>query len=136
MESSDGRQKISKTEPEWLSLLGSHRYRMLCYGNTERPFTGKYWNQHGTDTYRCADCSTQLLSLRTKFDFGTGWPIFSAVLDEKRIERRADPKHGLERVEVVCVRYNGHRAHVSDDRPEPMGERFCINSACHEFESE
>ncbi|WP_437753520.1 peptide-methionine (R)-S-oxide reductase MsrB [Sorangium sp. So ce1389] len=129
-------EKIPKTEPEWLLLLGPHRYRMLRYGNTERPFTGEYWNHHGTGVYRCAGCGARLFSSRAKFDSGTGWPSFTASLDEKRIERRADRKHGLDRVEVVCARCNGRLGHVFDDGPEPTGERFCINSACLEFESE
>lgn len=102
---------------------------------TERPFTGKYWNNHEQGTYRCAICNAELFSSETKFDSGTGWPSFTEPAAMENVELRKDLSHGMIRTEVLCKHCGAHLGHVFDDGPrEKGGKRFCINSVCLELD--
>jgi peptide methionine sulfoxide reductase MsrB len=61
-----------KTDGEWKKTLTPEQYRVMRENDTERPFTGKYWNEHEQGMYTCAACGTQLFSSDAKFDSGTG----------------------------------------------------------------
>ena len=124
-------------EAEWKQKLTPEQYRVLREQGTERPFTGKYWNEHAKGMYRCAACGAELFSSDTKFDSGTGWPSFTEPANMKNVEHREDMSHGLPRTEVRCKKCGSHLGHMFDDGPgERSGKRYCINSVCLELHNE
>jgi peptide-methionine (R)-S-oxide reductase len=127
-------EKIEKTEEEWKKALGSEAYEVLRKHGTERPFTGKYVDNHEAGTYLCAGCGLELFASDTKFESGSGWPSFDAPLDPKNIATTEDKAYGMKRVEVHCPRCGGHLGHVFPDGPrETTGMRYCINYCSLEF---
>lgn len=112
------------------------RFYKLLKGDTEAPFSGKYWNAHEKGIYRCAVCGAELFSSEAKFDSGTGWPSFTEPVNLKNVELLEDLSGGMRRTEVRCKNCGAHLGHVFDDGPKPTGKRYCINSVCLELEKE
>lgn len=115
--------------------LTAEQYHVMREKGTETPFTGKYVNEHGKGTYKCAICGTQLFSSDAKFDSGTGWPSFTDPVNLQNIELRDDSSLGMKRIEVVCKNCGSHLGHVFDDGPTPGAKRYCINSVCLKLDS-
>jgi peptide methionine sulfoxide reductase msrA/msrB len=129
------KKKASKTDSEWEKILTPEQFKVMRKRGTERPFTGKYNDHYQKGIYRCAGCAAPLFSSNTKYDHGTGWPSFSAPLNEKNIEYRKDFSLFMERMEVVCATCNAHLGHVFEDGPPPSHRHFCINSLALDFEA-
>ena len=127
-------EKVEKSDEEWREQLTPEQYQVLRHQATERPFSGKYVENHDDGTYRCAGCGTVLFMSGTKFDSGSGWPSFTEPANTEAVELRPDHSHGMVRTEVVCKACGGHLGHVFDDGPAPTHERFCINSLALDFE--
>ncbi|NVM44071.1 MAG: peptide-methionine (R)-S-oxide reductase MsrB [Candidatus Lokiarchaeota archaeon] len=123
----------TRKEQEWKEKLTEEQYRVLRLKGTERPFTGKYWNNKEKGIYYCAGCGTPLFDSKSKFKSGSGWPSFSAPIKESNVDKAKDNSIGMRRTEVLCSNCGGHLGHVFDDGPKPTGSRYCMNSISLDF---
>ncbi|MEE2751062.1 MAG: peptide-methionine (R)-S-oxide reductase MsrB [Myxococcota bacterium] len=124
---------ITKTDEQWRTDLTPEEYRILRKAGTERPFTGKNWNNTEAGTYRCAACGLDLFHSEHKFKSGTGWPSFTQPIAENHVGELTDRTLGMKRTEVLCDRCGGHLGHVFEDGPRPTGLRYCINGNAMDF---
>lgn len=127
---------IEKSEQEWRQELSAEEFRVCREKGTERPFTGKYWNNWEAGVYHCTCCNTPLFTADTKFDAGCGWPSFYQPTNDACIEERLDASLGMLRTEVMCRRCGAHLGHVFEDGPQPTGMRYCINSVSIKLQPE
>jgi peptide-methionine (R)-S-oxide reductase len=125
--------KIKRTNEEWKKILTPEQYHVLREQGTERPFTGKDWDNHEAGVFYCAGCNLELFSSETKFESGTGWPSFYKPIKEGVLAVGTDTSYGMVRDEVECARCGGHLGHVFNDGPKPTGLRYCMNSVSMNF---
>ena len=120
-------------EEDWKEKLTEEEYSVLRLKGTERPFTGKYWNNNKKGTYYCAGCGTPLFDSSSKFKSNSGWPSFSTPIKDSQINEKPDNRFSMRRTEVLCKICGGHLGHMFKDGPKPTGLRYCINSISLDF---
>ena len=126
---------VEKTDAQWREELTPEQYQVLRKAATERPFTGKYVDNHADGTYTCAGCGAELFDSETKFESGSGWPSFTEPKVAEAVEVKRDISHGMIRTEVTCKACGGHLGHVFEDGPRDKGGlRYCMNSCAMEFQ--
>ena len=127
-------KKLNLSDAEWKKILPEDVYLVSRKADTERPFTGKYWNTDVKGTYYCAACGNLLFRSGAKFASSCGWPSFFEQENKKSIVFKDDNSIGMERIEALCGRCGGHLGHLFDDGPAPTGKRYCMNSIALDFE--
>ena len=125
---------VNRTDAQWRQALTPAQYRILRLHGTERPHSSALNREHRLGTYLCAADGQRLFRSTAKYDSGTGWPSFTAVI-RGAAGFSNDRSLGYLRVEIHCARCGGHLGHVFDDGPRPTGKRFCINGAALRFEA-
>ncbi len=122
-------------DAELRAKLSPEQYAVLREGATERPWSGKYVDEHADGAYHCAACNALLFESSTKFESGSGWPSFTEPAVAEAVELIQDTSHGMVRTEVRCRNCGSHLGHVFDDGPvDQGGQRFCINSLALDLE--
>ncbi len=125
---------LNVSNAEWKKVLPDSIYEVARNKDTERPFTGKYWDFEGLGTYYCAVCGNALFRSDSKFGSSCGWPSFFEALRKNSVIYKSDTSYGMSRTEVLCGRCGSHLGHLFDDGPPPTGKRFCMNSIVLDFE--
>src|SRR5450432_472864 len=67
---------LNVSNEAWKKVLPDSIYEVARNKDTERAFTGKYWNFEGLGTYYCAACGNKLFRSDSKFSSTCGWPSF------------------------------------------------------------
>jgi peptide-methionine (R)-S-oxide reductase len=130
--SAAGPFEVQKSDDEWRSALKPAQYRVLRQHGTEQPFSSPLNAEKREGIFACAGCELPLFSSDTKFESGTGWPSFTAPL-ENAVGTSVDQSLFIARTEVHCRRCGGHLGHVFDDGPPPTGKRYCMNGVALTF---
>jgi peptide-methionine (R)-S-oxide reductase len=123
---------VTLADEEWRRKLLPRQYDVLRQHGTERAGSSPLDKEYRAGIYSCAGCGQPVFASTTKFNSGTGWPSFSAPLDNA-VETDTDRSFFMVRTEVHCSRCGGHLGHVFDDGPPPTGQRYCMNGVALDF---
>jgi len=129
----DVRRLSDERRDELAAFLTEEQRRIILKKGTEAAFCGTLLDNKKEGFYSCALCGLPLFASDSKFESGSGWPSFFQPYDKDHIAYYEDNTMGMRRVEITCMRCDGHLGHVFPDGPKPTGLRYCLNSESLDF---
>jgi len=131
-------EKIQKSSEEWAKILNKQEFDVIRNKGTEPPRSGEYDKLYPKEGYfKCRACDFPLYSAKAKFDSGCGWPAYNACFHSSvgcHVKSEVDNSVGMERIEILCARCDGHLGHVFYGEKGPNTERHCVNSVSVKFD--
>lgn len=125
---------IYKKTKEAIAQLTPEQYRVTQENQTEKPYTGKYYENRDPGIYVDIVSGEPLFASSEKYDSYCGWPSFTRPLVKENILELQDTSHGMTRIEVRSKYGDSHLGHVFNDGTiEEGGLRYCINSEALRF---
>lgn len=121
-------KRVEKSDSEWQAQLTEEQFYVTRQKGTERAFSSGMCSLFEPGKYHCICCDTLLFDANHKFDSGTGWPSFTAPVQDAVVAYIADNTHGMQRIETICNICDAHLGHVFPDGPAPSGLRYCMNA--------
>ncbi|OBZ15768.1 peptide-methionine (R)-S-oxide reductase MsrB [Bacillus sp. FJAT-26390] len=115
---------------EKLKALTKIQYYVTQNKADESPFQNEYWDNEEEGIYVDIVSGEPLFSSKDKYDAGTGWPSFTKPLNPKNVKLKRNFFWGIE---VRSRDADSFLGNVFKDGPQPMGLRFCMNSAAMDF---
>src|SRR5205809_986013 len=86
---------LNVSNAEWKKILPAALYATAREQETERAFTGKYWNKDTKGTYYCAVCGNKLFRSDAKFASDCGWPSFYEPVRKNSVIYKEDNSYGM-----------------------------------------
>ena len=105
-------EKIVRDDAAWREQLTSTQFHVTREKGTEPAFAGEYHDHKSDGLYVCVCCGAELFDSGAKYDSGSGWPSFTAPVDDGGVHTETDAGHGMRRTEVMCSRCDAHLGHV------------------------
>jgi peptide-methionine (R)-S-oxide reductase len=121
-------RRDERSPEQWRAQLTADQFAITRQAATERPYSSQMCSLFEPGRYGCVCCGTVLFDAQTKFESHSGWPSFTAPLQDNVVAYHADHSHGMVRVEATCAVCDAHLGHVFPDGPPPTGLRYCINA--------
>ncbi len=130
--------EVTRTDDEWLRLLGEASYRIMREGHTETPRSDPHWDSLAPGTYACRGCELTIYDARWKVVVDKGWLFFrhgeaNALLmgiDWPDGAEMTTAFETLAAIEVHCRRCGSHMGHLVYIENKLL---HCINGASLDF---
>mmetsp|Transcript_36651 Transcript_36651/g.96761 ORF Transcript_36651/g.96761 Transcript_36651/m.96761 type:complete len:152 (-) Transcript_36651:795-1250(-) len=109
-------QIATMQDADWKAKLSDKDYRVLRQKGTEPARSGEYdgfYPKPGEGHFVCKGCSNPLYSAAAKFKSGCGWPAFDRCYTGA-VKTYEDNSHGMRRIEITCMKCDGHLGHGED----------------------
>lgn len=116
------------------ATLDDLAYRVTQEEGTERAGTSPLDKEYGRGIYVDILSGEPLFSSRDKYDSGTGWPSFTALISADAVTEHEDRKLFSVRTEIRSRIADNHLGHVFPDGPADRGGlRYCMNGVALRF---